>query len=76
MSYINSVAYVQREIDNIIRDVHAWARTYVDDIICRVKSLPNLLNKLRILFDIFLEYNISIKPSKFFFNYPDIGLLS
>ena len=75
MRYINSVAYVQREIDNILRDVRAWARAYVDDIICGAKSLPDLLQKLCILFDIFLKYNISIKPTEFFLNYPDVGLL-
>lgn len=75
MRCINSVAYVQHEIDNILRNVHAWAQTYVDDIICRAKFLFDLLKKLHILFDIFLEYNISIKSIKSFFNYPNIGLL-
>lgn len=60
MGYINSVAYVQREIDNILREVREWARAYVDDIVCGGKSLPDLLTKLRVLFDIFLRYNISI----------------
>ena len=55
--------------------MRAWAWVYVDDIICGAKSLSDLLKKLRILFDIFLEYNISIKPTKSFFNYPDVGLL-
>lgn len=49
---------------------------YEDDIICKAKSLPDLLEKLCISFDIFLEYNISIKLSKFYFNYFDVGLLS
>lgn len=75
MGYLNSVAYVQREIDNIFHDMRAWARVYVDDIICGAKSLPDLLQKLRILFKIFLKYNISIKPTKFYLNYPDVGLL-
>ena len=47
----------------------------MDDIICGAKSLPDLLQKLQILFEIFLEYNISIKPTKSYFNYPDVGLL-
>ena len=75
MGYINSVAYVQCEIDNILRNMPAWARIYVDDIICGAKSLSDLLEKLRILFDIFFEYNIFIKPTKFFLNYPNVGLL-
>ena len=47
----------------------------MDDIICGAKSLPDFLKKLHIIFDIFLEYNISIKPNKSFFNYFNIGFL-
>ena len=75
IDYINSVAYVQREIDNILRDVRDWARAYINDIICGGSSLDDLLHQLRILFEIFLHYNISIKPTKSYLNYPDIGLL-
>lgn len=75
MGYINSVAYVQREINNILRSVRDWARAYVDDIICGARSLDDLPSKLHILFEIFVAYNISIKPTKTFLNYPDVGLL-
>ena len=43
MGYINLVAYVQREIDNILQEIHAWARAYIDDIIYRARSLSDLL---------------------------------
>ena len=75
MGYINSVAYVQHEIDNILHDVRDWARAYIDNIIYDGSSLDNLLHKLRALFEIFLHYNISIKPTKSYFNYPNVGLL-
>ncbi len=75
MGYINLVAYVQREIDNILRDVREWACAYVNDIVCGGKSLPDLLTKLRMLFDIFIRYNISIQPTKSYLNYPDVALL-
>lgn len=75
MGYINFVAYVQREIDNISRNVCDWARTYVDNIICGATSLDDLLSKLYIFFEIFVAYNISIKLTKTFLNYPDVGLL-
>lgn len=55
--------------------MYAWARVYVDDIICRAKSLPDLVQKLRILFNIFLDYNILIKSIESYLNYFDIGLL-
>lgn len=70
------MAYVQYEIDNILQSVYAWAWAYIDDIICKAKSLSDLLGKLHIFFDIFFKYNISIKPTKFFLNYLDVGFLS
>ena len=75
MGYINSVAYVQRKIDNILHNVRDWARAYIDNIICGGSSLDNLLCKFRILFEIFLHYNISIKSTKLYLNYPDVSLL-
>ena len=75
MDYINSVAYVQQEIHNILKSVWDWVHAYVNDIICGAKSLNNLLSKLRILFKIFVAYNISIKLTKTFLNYPNVGLL-
>lgn len=38
-------------------------------------SVADLLHKLRIFFEIFVYYNICIKPSKTFLNYPDVGFL-
>lgn len=75
IGYINSVAYVQHKIDKILYSIVLRVRAYVNDIICKAKSLLDLFEKLHILFDIFLEYNIYIKLTKFFFNYPDIELL-
>lgn len=75
MGYINLVAYIQREINNILCNVRDWARVYIDDIICGGTSLKDLLHKLHILFEIFLHYNISIKLTKSYLNYPDVGLL-
>lgn len=69
------MAYVQYKIENILQDVRTWAWAYIDDIICRAKSLSNLFKKLCIFFHIFFEYIITIKPSKSIFNYPNIGFL-
>ncbi len=66
---------MQREIDNILRNVRSWARVYIDDIVCGAKSLPDLLEKLRALFEIFLKFNISISPTKSYLNYSNVALL-
>lgn len=41
---------------------------------CRAKWLPDLLNQLQILFEIFFYYNIFIKLTKSYLNYPNIVL--
>lgn len=75
IDYINLVAYIKPKIDNILQTIYKWVQTYINNIICKVKSLSNLFQKLYILFDIFLKYNISIKPTKSYLNYSNIGLL-
>lgn len=73
--YINFAIYIQYKIDNNFQDVRSWACLYIGNIICRAKFWPNILKKLRIFFDTFLKYNISIKSTKSFLNYLDIRLL-
>lgn len=75
MGYMNFVAYFQREIGNIFHNVRVWAWANIDNIIYKAKSLSNFLQKLRILFEIFLKYNISIKSTKSYLNYFDDNLL-
>ena len=55
--------------------MQALAQAYIDNIICGMKSLPDLPKKLRMLFDIFMYYNISIKLIKSYFNYPNVRFL-
>lgn len=75
ISNINSVANRQREINNIFRNIWDCARLYVNNIIWNAKSLDNMLEKLQILLQKFVAFNISIKSIKTFFNYSDVGLL-
>ena len=66
---------MQREIDTIRRSLRAWARAYIDDIIYGVSSVADPFQKLCVLFEIFVAYNISIKPTMTYLHYRDGGLL-
>ncbi len=55
--------------------IRRWAWAYIDNIVYGTKSLPDLLHKLRTLFEIFLAYNISINPTKSYLNHSDVVLL-
>lgn len=64
------------EIDNILRNIQDWTRAYINNIIYGRNFLADLLYKFRILFEIFLHYNISIKQTKLYLNYLDFGFLA
>ena len=75
MGCMNSVAYVQSQIDRILRPVKAFASAYIDDVVSGAKSLPEHLSHLRQLFQLFVDYNIAISPNKTFLGYPNVNLL-
>lgn len=74
MSCINSIAYVQRQIDRILRSVKN-VDVYVDNIVCESKSLSVHLNDLQQLFICLVETDVSISLVKIFLNYSDVSLL-
>ena len=76
MSYRNSSAYVQRQIDGILREFRSFARAYVDDIVVFSQSLKEHLRHLNQIFRLFGKMNIALKPLKTFLGYPTIALLS
>lgn len=75
MGCMNSIAYVQRRIDIILRAIKDFAQAYIDDIVVGSDSFQKHLYHLRKLFQILVEYNISISPSKTFLGYPNVNLL-
>ena len=75
MGYINSIAYIQREVDSILHAERAWANAYMDNLVCKATSVSDIFQKLCVLCEIFVAYNISIKPTKTYLDHADVGLL-
>ena len=75
MGYKNSPAYVQRQIDRLLRKLRRFARAYVDDIVVFSHSKEEHEAHLRAVFTVLRENNISIKPTKAFLGYPSVSLL-
>ena len=75
MGYCNSVAYVQRLIDYILRDFRDFCRVYVDDILIASKDAPTHEKHLRLVFGKLQEHNIALSPKKSFIGFPSIKLL-
>ena len=77
MGFRNSVAYVQRQIDKILRPFRAFARAYIDDIVDFTKSpmIRDYVSYLRPVLETLRKYKISLSPSKTFLGYLFIILL-
>ena len=75
VGYINFIAYVQQEINTILCVGDVWSFVYIDDIVGGATSVADAFQEPRVLFEIFVAYNISIKRTKIYLNYPDIGFL-
>lgn len=75
MGFKNSPAYVQRQIDRLLRPCRAFARAYVDDIVILTKTLDEHLRHLSLIFSLFVKKGISIRPGKAFLGYPTVQLL-
>ena len=75
MGYKGSIAYVQREIDRVLRPYRDFARAYVDDVVIASKTLDEYVEHLHKVFALFLEKGISVKPTKSYVGYPSVKLL-
>ena len=75
MGYCNSVQYVQRQLDRILRPHRHFARAYVDDVVIFSRTLEEHEEHLEIIFALFDSLNISLSPHKSFIGYPTATLL-
>jgi hypothetical protein len=75
IGFKNSVSYVQRQIDTILRPQKAFARAYIDDVVVHSETLQEHCQHLREVLQVFKDVNISIKPEKSFVGFPSIRLL-
>ncbi len=74
MRFKNSLVYVQRQIDTLLRP-YQYAKAYVNNVVIFSKTLEEHLTHLCTIFQLFVKREISIKPSKAFLGYPTVSLL-
>ena len=75
IGFKNSVSYVQRQIDRILRPFQAFSRAYIDDVVIYSQTLEEHVQHLREIFATFRRMRISIKPTKAFLGFPSVRLL-
>jgi hypothetical protein len=75
MGFKNSVSYVQRQIDRVLRLYRDFARAYIDDVVIFSKTLDEHIAHLRQVFQTFQDKRISVQPEKTFIGFPLVRLL-
>jgi hypothetical protein len=75
MSFKNSLAYTQRRIDIILRNIKHFCRTFIDDIIIFSNILEKHLDHLSKIFQFSLNNDIKLNSCKTFLNFSSIALL-
>ena len=75
MGYKGSPAYVQRQIDRLLRAHRDFAKAFIDDVVIHSATLEDHIQHLRVIFGLFAKHNISINPRKAFIGYPSVSLL-
>ncbi|OQD70266.1 hypothetical protein PENDEC_c025G06138 [Penicillium decumbens] len=71
----NSVAYVQRQMDNMLRLFREWCRAYVDDVVVVSDTFEEHLARLHTVFSTFADFNVCLDPKKAWIAFPTLTLL-
>lgn len=75
MGYRNSLAYVQRMINKILRQERGFSKAYVDDIVIFLRTLDKHIQHLHQIFSRLAYTGICLSPEKSFLAYSTIHLL-
>ena len=66
MKFKNSLAYVQRQIDLMLKDLRDFVKTFIDDIIIFSRIRKSHLNHLKIVFNRLFQYEMIFNFKKTF----------
>ncbi|CBF84359.1 uncharacterized protein ANIA_02616 [Aspergillus nidulans FGSC A4] len=75
MGYVNSVAFVQRQMDLTLHEFADFCRCYIDDIVIASATFDEHLSHLHQVFARLQSLNLSLDPKKSFIGYPSVQLL-
>ena len=75
MKFKNSFAYVQKQIDFMLKNFRDFVKIYINDIVFFSTFLNQHIEHLNKNFQRFFKYNVILSLKKFFFEYSSIVLL-
>ena len=75
MGYVNSVAYVQRQMDILLKEFAAWCKTYLDDIVIASPTYHDHLIHVAAVLRKLSQIGIRLEPNKAYIGFPEVALL-
>ena len=75
IGFKNNPAYVQKQIDDLLRPFKTFAKVYVDDVVIFNQSVKKHTGHFEHIFGLFGKMNIALKLSKSYIDYPTVALL-
>ena len=75
MNFRNSSIYMQRKIDQLLREYRVFARVYMNDVVIFNKILKKYIQHLTIIFSLFTRLRINLKFFKTYLSFFFVILL-
>lgn len=75
MKYRNTTSYVQRKMNNLLKQYRSFCKMYIDDVIVFSHFMNEHVCHLKMIFSLFAKMNIVLKSTKTYFDYFIIALL-
>lgn len=75
MGFINSIPFVQRQMELRLKDLFRFCRVYVDDILIASRTFKEHCYHLKLVFKELLKLRLKLAPKKAFIGFPSIRLL-
>src|SRR6187551_1131021 len=76
ISFRNSLAYMQRYIDTLLRKHHNYCHAFIDNIVIFSDTTESHIDHFKAVFDLFIKKNIFISAKKSFLVYFFVGFLN
>jgi hypothetical protein len=75
MGFINSVPYLQRQMDLALEEFQKFAKAYINNIVTVSEMFDKHLEHLSLVFTRLEEMNVKLEPLKAFLGFPSVQLL-
>ncbi|KAF9250467.1 hypothetical protein DTO013E5_5507 [Penicillium roqueforti] len=75
MGFCNSVPYVQRQMDLLLKEFVEFCRAYLDDLVTASDTFDEHVEHLTLVLDVLEKHGVALEPKKAYVAFPEVSLL-